>query len=75
MKDIQVDPKVNLPAIQAALKKSKSPNYKTIELPGLNHLFQDCTKCTIQEYGELEETFSPEALKIIGDWILSVVKK
>lgn len=74
-KDIQVDPKVNLPAIEAALKKSKSSNYKTIELPGLNHLFQHCTKCTIQEYGELEETFSPEALKIIGDWILGVVKK
>jgi uncharacterized protein len=74
-KDIQVDPKINLSAIEAALKKSKSANYKTMELPGLNHLFQHCTKCTLQEYAELEETFSPEALKIIGDWILSVTKK
>ena len=24
------------------------------------------------EYGEIEETFSPEALKIIGDWILDL---
>jgi hypothetical protein len=24
------------------------------------------------EYGEIEETFAPEALKQIGDWILSV---
>ena len=74
-KDIQVDPKTNLPAIETSLKKSKSKNYKTIELPGLNHLFQHCTKCMIEEYGELEETFAPEALKIIGDWIEEVVKK
>ncbi len=74
-KDVQVDPKVNLPAIESALKKSKSKNYKTIELSGLNHLFQHCKTCTIDEYGEMEETFSPDALKIIGDWIESVVKK
>jgi hypothetical protein len=73
-KDIQVDPKINLPAIESALKKSKSKNYKTIELPGLNHLFQHCKNCTVGEYGELEETFAPEALKIIGDWIEDVVK-
>jgi pimeloyl-ACP methyl ester carboxylesterase len=74
-KDIQVDPKTNLPAIETALKKSKSKNYKTVELPGLNHLFQHCKTCTIQEYGELEETFSPEALKIMGDWIEEVVQR
>jgi alpha/beta superfamily hydrolase len=74
-KDVQVDAKINLPAIESALKKSKSKNYKTMELPGLNHLFQHCKKCTIDEYGELEETFAPEALKIMGDWIESVVKK
>ncbi|MEO5649818.1 MAG: alpha/beta hydrolase [Ginsengibacter sp.] len=74
-KDRQVDPKTNLPAIESALKKSKSRNYKTIELPGLNHLFQHCTQCTLEEYGILEETFSPEALKIMGDWIKEVVKE
>jgi uncharacterized protein len=74
-KDIQVDPKINLPAIESALKKSKSKNYKTIELPGLNHLFQHCKKCTTSEYGELEETFAPEALKIMADWIEDVIKK
>lgn len=68
-KDVQVVSSSNLPAIQAALKKSKSKSYETKELPGLNHLFQHCTKCTLQEYGELEETFAPEALKIMTDWI------
>lgn len=74
-KDIQVDPKINLPAIEAALKKSTSKKYKTVELPGLNHLFQHCKKCTLEEYGELEETFASGALKIMGDWIEEVVKK
>ena len=74
-KDIQVDPKINLPVIKASLKKSKSKNYKVVELPGLNHLFQHCKKCTIDEYGELEETFASEALKIMGDWMDEVVKK
>lgn len=73
-KDIQVDPDLNLPPIEVSLKKSKSRNYKTIELAGLNHLFQHCIKCTAEEYGELEETFAPEALKIMGDWIEKVVQ-
>ena len=73
-KDVQVDAKINLPAIHNALQKSRSKNFKTIELPGLNHLFQHCKKCTIEEYSELEETFSPEVLKIMGDWIQEVVK-
>ncbi|MEO6638641.1 MAG: alpha/beta fold hydrolase [Ginsengibacter sp.] len=73
-KDIQVNADLNLPAIEAALKKSKSKNFKVVELPGLNHLFQHCTKCTVSEYGELEETFAPEALKIMGDWIEKLVQ-
>lgn len=73
-RDIQVDPQVNLDAIRAALKKSRSKNYKTIELPGLNHLFQHCTTCTLDEYGKLEETIAPEVLRTVSDWISSVVK-
>ena len=68
-KDIQVISKQNLTGIEAALKKSRMKNYEIKELPGLNHLFQTCKKCTIQEYLELEETISPYALQIIGDWL------
>jgi alpha/beta superfamily hydrolase len=73
-RDLQVNSKTNLAAITASLKKSKSPAYQVKEMPGLNHLFQHCKKCTVQEYGELEETFSPEVLKLMSDWISSVVK-
>jgi uncharacterized protein len=73
-KDIQVIPSSNLAGIEAALKKSGSKNYTVSEMQGLNHLFQTCTKCTLAEYGELEETFSPAALQIITDWLIKNVK-
>jgi uncharacterized protein len=66
---LQVNSKQNLPAIEAALKQSKSKVYVTKELPGLNHLFQTCKACTIAEYGELEETFSSLALNEMITWL------
>jgi len=68
-RDIQVPASQNLPAIAAALKDAGNRDFETRELAGLNHLFQTCTKCTVGEYAEIEETFSPGALKIMGDWI------
>jgi uncharacterized protein len=74
-KDIQVIEPINLNAINTALKKSKSPEYETKLIPGLNHLFQHCKTCTVDEYGQIEETFAPEALQIMGDWLDKNVKK
>jgi pimeloyl-ACP methyl ester carboxylesterase len=71
-KDLQVAAGENLPAIEKALKSSSNNSVKTVQLPGLNHLFQHCDKGLPSEYGNIEETFSPEALKIISDWILGL---
>jgi pimeloyl-ACP methyl ester carboxylesterase len=68
-RDVQVVSAFNLPAIEAALKKSSSPSWLVKQLPGLNHLFQHCTRCTVEEYGQLDESFAPEALEIIGNWL------
>ncbi len=68
-KDIQVSAQANLDAIKTALEKGNNTHFKTMQMPGLNHLFQHCKKCTVEEYGELEETFDTASLKIIGDWI------
>ncbi|MEO5942510.1 MAG: alpha/beta hydrolase [Ferruginibacter sp.] len=73
-KDVQVIAKSNLTGIKASLKKSSSPKYDVIEIPGLNHLFQTCIKCSPDEYGDLEETFSPKALEIIGTWLDKNIK-
>jgi len=66
-KDFQVLPELNLNGFKNSLKKSK--DVTTLELKGLNHLFQTCKTGTFNEYAQIEETFSPKALKIIGDWI------
>jgi pimeloyl-ACP methyl ester carboxylesterase len=73
-KDIQVLAAPNLEAIRQSLAKSKTKNYEVKELPGLNHLFQTCKTCKTDEYGELDETFAPLALKTIGDWLDKKVK-
>jgi len=71
-KDLQVAADENLPAIEKSLKSGGNKKVKILKLPGLNHLFQHCKTGLPSEYGSIEETFSPEALKIISDWILSL---
>jgi len=71
--DIQVIARTNLPAMEASLKKGLSKDYELKELKGLNHLFQHCTTCNVQEYALLEETFAPEVLALIADWLQSHV--
>jgi uncharacterized protein len=70
-KDLQVSADENLPAIAKALKSGGNKNVKTIKPEGLNHLFQHCKTGLPSEYSGIEETFSPEALKTITDWILA----
>jgi len=70
-KDLQVPPKENLSAIEQALKEGGNKNYKIVEMPGLNHLFQKCETGAPSEYGKIEETFSPDAMEVISDWILT----
>jgi len=69
-KDVQVPPKENLAAIEEALKAGGNNDYTIKELSGLNHLFQTAQTGAISEYARIEETISPTALKIMGDWIL-----
>lgn len=68
-RDVQVPAKQNLPAIVTALTAGGNPDVTAVELPGLNHLFQHCKTCAPAEYGDLEETFSPEAMEIMAQWL------
>lgn len=68
-KDLQVDAAMNLAGIDRAVS-ADNKRVTTQLIPGLNHLFQHCKTCTVGEYGELTETFAPEALQLIGDWLL-----
>jgi pimeloyl-ACP methyl ester carboxylesterase len=73
-KDVQVAPEENLAAIEAALKAGGNKDFLVKELPGLNHLFQTANTGGVSEYVKIEETISPSALKVMGDWILAHVR-
>jgi fermentation-respiration switch protein FrsA (DUF1100 family) len=79
-------PKVNCPVL--ALNGSKDtqvlphPNQQRIKqlcpkadcrtLTNLNHLFQHCTTGSPDEYILIEESFAPEAMLAVADWILKL---
>jgi pimeloyl-ACP methyl ester carboxylesterase len=71
--DIQVISKTNLAAIDSILKKGKSSKFEVKEMAGMNHLFQECKKCTLSEYSELDQTISPAVLDKITGWMKSVL--
>jgi hypothetical protein len=69
-KDLEIPPAENLPAVENALKKGGNKDFKVVEIPGLNHLFQDANTGSPNEYAQIKRTFSQDALKLIGDWIV-----
>lgn len=73
-KDLQVNYEQNLPAIKQALKKGGNRKVKTVAMPGLNHLFQHADTGSPEEYIKIEETFAPEALDIMTEWIRKTMK-
>src|SRR5882757_9216191 len=68
-KDLQVSAKANLPLLQKAFHDAVNTQAETREMPELNHLFQHAYTGTPAEYAAIEETFSPEALALIVDWV------
>jgi len=72
-KDMQVPSKVNIPAIENALKKGGNKLSTCQELPGLNHLFQECKTGLPKEYVEIEQTIAPIALETMTNWILKTI--
>jgi hypothetical protein len=73
-KDLQAPPEQNRAPVEEALKASGC-SYKIEVLPGLNHPFQTATTGTPAEYRRIEETMSPTAMKLIGDWIVETIQQ
>jgi fermentation-respiration switch protein FrsA (DUF1100 family) len=71
--DRQVLPDENLPLIEKALRSGGNSHVTVKKLPGLNHLFQTSETGSPNEYASIEETFSPKALSLIGEWIQAQV--
>ena len=68
-KDIQVDPVANVQLLEKLTSNQANKSFEVKVIPGLNHLFQHCKKCNLAEYGELDETISPEVLTKVTTWL------
>lgn len=68
--DLQVVPDQNVSAIEKALKAAGNERLTTKVFPKLNHLFQTSKSGAPNEYAQIEETFSPDALQFITEWLL-----
>jgi pimeloyl-ACP methyl ester carboxylesterase len=71
-KDYQVPAKEHFDGIKRATQKSGNKNVKLVELPNLNHLFQNSKTGGPEEYYKTAETFSPIALTEMTSWILQI---
>ena len=69
-KDIQVEYESNLGALRSGLPANPMNRIEAVD--GLNHLFQHCTTGAIQEYRNIEETFAPEALELMTQWMAQI---
>lgn len=73
--DIQVRSRENATMLRSSLLKAKNSNFKILTLKGLNHLFQRAKTGSMDEYGQIEETVNPLALKTITNWLDSILLK
>lgn len=71
-KDLQVPALENLAGIRTALTKGGNSNVTVKEFPALNHLFQECKTCSVSEYADLEESFSPMVLDEMTKWLSNI---
>ena len=71
-KDVQVIASQNVPEVEKALCAGGNQRVTVRLMPSLNHFFQHAVTGSPQEYGTIDETFAPEAIKEITAFIRSV---
>ena len=69
-RDIQVEAGANLSGIKAGLLKSPSVTCRTF--PAMNHLLQECETGAVGEYGDIEQTMSPQVLDALTEWLVKI---
>ena len=68
-KDLQVAAVSNIGGMKAIFANSGNQDVTLKTLPDLNHLFQPAESGLPDEYGRINQTFAPQALAIISEWI------
>ena len=72
-KDLQVLAAENSKAVQQALRRGNNGRVRVQILNNLNHLFQHAETGSPAEYGQISETFAPEALQAIIRFVKAVL--
>ena len=67
-KDMQVEAQSNLSALRSGLPSQPFNKIETVE--GVNHLFQHCQTGSTAEYRDIEDTFAPEVLEMLIEWLI-----
>lgn len=65
----------NLDKISSILAKRGNRHNRVTLYKGVNHLMQNCKTGRVDEYGQIEETFSEEIAHDISEWIESLWRK
>lgn len=73
--DMQVESERNLKSIETLLKKHGNAHFRIKEYKGMNHLFQQCTTCDIEEYAKIETTIEQVVIDDIVAWLKEVTAK
>jgi len=71
-RDLQTPPAFHAPAVRTAL--AANPRAQLVELPDLNHFLQRARTGAVSEYGDIEETLAPEAVKTVCDWVAKLAQ-
>jgi len=69
-KDLQVPPAQSAGEVEQALERGGHQDATVQIIPGLNHLFQEAETGLPTEYQQIEQTFSPDALRLVSEWIV-----
>lgn len=72
--DIQVIADQNMPAISAALDSGGNSNYQMVLFPKMNHLFQYCETCSLQEYTTIQGCFELDVLTEMEEWLRKTIR-
>ena len=70
--DTQVPAAANATAMSDAIAESNIPGHTLATVFAANHLFQEASTGSVNEYAELEPEFAPEFLEILTTWLTDV---
>ena len=70
--DTQVPAAANATAMSDAIAESTIPHHTLATIPAANHLFQEASTGSVNEYTQLKPEFAPGFLEVLTTWLTDV---